>query len=84
MPWAFDGNAQRQGYLRSLYMALGIGVSGLSKYKGNEDTFGIIGLASVGPIIALSLYGILVNARYNACFPRASLYAGEVISPTES
>jgi len=83
---AFDGSGATTGDISVPFiLALGIGVSGtMSKYKGNEDTFGIIGLASVGPIIALSLYGILVNARYNGVLPPELLYTpGEVISPTE-
>ena len=57
-------------------LALGIGISAtMSKNKSVDDTFGIIGLASVGPILSLFLYGILLKAMNGGVIPPADLYA---------
>lgn len=72
---AFDGSGATTGDISVPFiLALGLGVSGtMSKYKANEDTFGIIGLASVGPILALFFYGIIINA-VNGGLPPADVY----------
>ncbi len=46
----------------------------MSKHKANEDTFGIIGLASAGPILALFIYGIVVSAANGGVLPSAAVY----------
>jgi hypothetical protein len=51
-------------------LALGIGISAtMSKHKSNEDTFGIIGLASIGPIIAVFIYGIFFRISQGGEIP---------------
>lgn len=74
---AFDGSGATTGDISVPFiLALGIGVSvTMSKHKSNDDTFGIIGLASVGPILALAIYGIILNSRYGGVLPVAQLYA---------
>ncbi len=74
---AFDGSGATTGDISVPFiLALGLGVSvTLSKHKSNDDTFGIIGLASVGPIIALAIYGIFLNAKYNGVLPPEQIYA---------
>jgi hypothetical protein len=72
----FDGSGATTGDVSVPFiLALGIGVSAtLSKNKGIDDTFGIIGLASVGPILALFLYGIVLKATSGGVLPPAALY----------
>lgn len=74
---AFDGSGATTGDISVPFiLALGMGVSvTMSKHKSNDDTFGIIGLASIGPIIALSLYGIILNIKYRGVFPPEQVYA---------
>ncbi|SHI07840.1 Protein of unknown function [Sporobacter termitidis DSM 10068] len=87
---AFDGSGATTGDVSVPFiLALGMGISGtMSRHKTNEDTFGIIGLASVGPILALFIYGIILKAMNGGTVPPAGVYApgaaeslGEIIVP---
>ena len=73
---AFDGSGATTGDISVPFiLALGIGISAtMSKRKTNDDTFGIIGLASVGPILAVFIYGIILNSVYGGNIPPAALY----------
>ena len=73
---AFDGSGATTGDISVPFiLALGMGVAvSMSKNKGNDDSFGIIGLASVGPILSLAVYGIILNIRYKGVFPAEQLY----------
>jgi Protein of unknown function (DUF1538). len=73
---AFDGSGATTGDVSVPFiLALGLGVSAtMSKSKTNDDTFGIIGLASVGPILALFLYGIIKRLAYPGGFPAPGDY----------
>ena len=68
---AFDGSGATTGDISVPFMlALGIGVSAtMSKRKTNEDTFGIIGIASMGPVIAVFIYGIIFRAQHGGSVP---------------
>jgi len=73
---AFDGSGATTGDISVPFiLAMGLGVSHtLSKRKNsNEDTFGIIGIASVGPIITVLLYGIVLH-RVLGGIPPAGVY----------
>ncbi len=72
---AFDGSGATTGDVSVPFiLALGIGISTtFSKSKKNDDSFGIIGIASVGPIIAVLLYGIIVKT-INGGIPLAKEY----------
>lgn len=61
---AFDGSGATTGDVSVPFiLALGLGISAtFSKSKTNDDSLGIIGIASVGPIAAVLLYGIIVKA----------------------
>ena len=74
---AFDGSGATTGDISVPFiLALGIGISStMSKRKTNEDTFGIIGIASVGPILAVFLYGILLKIVYGGEIPPAAVYS---------
>jgi len=74
---AFDGSGATTGDISVPFiLAMGIGVSvTMSKNKSNDDSFGIIGLASIGPILSLAFYGIVLNIRYNGMLPAEHIYA---------
>lgn len=73
---AFDGSGATTGDISVPFiLALGLGVSAtMSKSKTNDDTFGIVGLASVGPILALFIYGMILNAQHGGTLPPAGIY----------
>ena len=75
---AFDGSGATTGDISVPFiLALGLGVSAtMSKRKTNDDTFGIIGIASVGPIMAVFIYGVIMKA-VNGSIPPAGVYAPE-------
>jgi hypothetical protein len=73
---AFDGSGATTGDISVPFiLALGMGISAtMSKRKTNDDMFGIIGIASVGPIVAVFLYGILLKISYGGNLPPAGIY----------
>lgn len=73
---AFDGSGATTGDVSVPFiLALGLGVSAtMSRRKTNDDTFGIIGLASVGPILAVFIYGIILKATNGGTLPPAGVY----------
>lgn len=73
---AFDGSGATTGDISVPFiLAMGMGVSvTMSKHKSNDDSFGIIGIASVGPILSLAIYGILINIKYSGVLPPEQLY----------
>lgn len=62
---AFDSGGVTTGPITVPFiMALGVGLSSLRGDKrSEEDSFGLISLASVGPILAVLILGILFNAQ---------------------
>jgi len=73
---AFDGSGATTGDISVPFiLAMGLGVSAtLSKHKNtNGDTFGIIGIASVGPILTVLIYGIVLQ-RILGVIPPAGVY----------
>jgi len=72
---AFDGSGATTGDISVPFvLALGMGASAsLSKKGGNDDSFGIIGIASVGPILAVFLYGIVLRFIHGG-MPPESVY----------
>jgi len=87
---AFDGSGATTGDISVPFMlALGMGVSlTLSKRKTDDNVFGVIGLASIGPILAVFLYGIVLKALHGGTLPSAGVYdpgsAGSLIDVTLS
>lgn len=76
VPLAFDGSGATTGDISVPFiLALGLGVSAtISKTKSTDDSFGIIGLASVGPILALLIYGTVLKAINGGSIPPAGVY----------
>jgi hypothetical protein len=68
---AFDGSGATTGDISVPFvLALGLGAStAFSKRGGNEDSFGIIGIASIGPILAVFLYGIVLRLVHGGMPP---------------
>lgn len=73
---AFDGSGATTGDVSVPFiLALGVGVSTtMSRRKTNDDTFGIIGLASVGPILAMFIYGIILKFINGGVLPPTGVY----------
>lgn len=74
---AFDGSGATTGDVSVPFiLALGLGISAtFSKSKTNDDSLGIIGISSVGPIVAVLLYGILVKAINGGTLPPEEPYS---------
>ena len=72
---AFDGSGATTGDVSVPFiLAFGIGISTtFSKYKTNDDSLGIIGIASVGPIVSILLYGVVLKL-VNGDIPKANEY----------
>ncbi len=73
---AFDGSGATTGDVSVPFiLSLGMGVSAtMSRRKTNDDTFGIIGMASVGPILAVFIYGIILTAFNGGTLPPVGMY----------
>lgn len=73
---AFDGSGATTGDISVPFiLVLGVGVSAtMSKRKTNDDTFGIIGIASFGPILTVLLYGIVLKTLGGGSLPEANVY----------
>lgn len=73
---AFDGSGATTGDVSVPFiLALGLGISTtFSKSKSNDDSLGIIGISSVGPIVSVLLYGIIVKAKNGGTLPPENVY----------
>ncbi len=73
---AFDGSGATTGDVSVPFiLALGLGISiTFSKSKTNDDSLGIIGISSVGPIIAVLIYGIIAKASNGGTLPPENAY----------
>ena len=73
---AFDGSGATTGDVSVPFiLALGLGISAtFSKSKTNDDSLGIIGISSVGPIVAVLLYGIIIKAVNGGVLPPEKVY----------
>ncbi len=77
---AFDGSGATTGDVSVPFiLALGIGISAtFSKNKTNDDSLGIIGIASAGPIVSVLLYGIILKIANGGTLPPANDYVAGV------
>lgn len=73
---AFDGSGATTGDVSVPFiLVLGLGIStSFSKNKTNDDSLGIIGIASVGPIVAVLLYGIIIKIVNGGALPPEGIY----------
>lgn len=73
---SFDGSGATTGDVSVPFiLALGLGIStSISKSKTNEDSLGIIGIASTGPIIVVLIYGIVINIINKGIFPSENIF----------
>ena len=73
---AFDGSGATTGDVSVPFiLALGLGISAtFSKSKTNDDSLGIIGISSAGPIIAVLVYGIIVKSANGGTLPPENAY----------
>lgn len=73
---AFDGSGATTGDVSVPFiLALGLGISTtFSKSKTNEDSLGIIGISSAGPIVAVLIYGIVIKAVNGGSLPPENVY----------
>lgn len=73
---AFDGSGATTGDVSVPFiLALGLGISAtFSKSKTNDDSLGIIGISSAGPIVAVLLYGIILKAVNGGALPPENAY----------
>ncbi len=73
---AFDGSGATTGDVSVPFiLALGIGISTtFSRNKTNDDSLGIIGIASAGPILSVLLYGILLKLSGGGTLPAPNDY----------
>ncbi|MBQ2737092.1 MAG: DUF1538 domain-containing protein [Clostridia bacterium] len=63
-PMAFDSGGVTTGPMTVPFiMSFGAGVSAVRRGKGSGDSFGLTALASVGPIIATLVLGIVINVE---------------------
>ena len=77
---AFDGSGATTGDVSVPFiLALGIGISTIfSRSKTNDDSFGIVGIASVGPIITVLLFGIVTKIANGGVLPEPNDYVLEI------
>lgn len=63
LAFSFDASGATTGAMTTPFiLALGLGISQLRQGRGaDEDSFGMVGLMSVGPIIAVMLMALLMN-----------------------
>ena len=73
---AFDGSGATTGDVSVPFiLVLGLGIStSFSKNKTNDDSLGIIGIASVGPIVSVLLYGIIIKIVNGGVLPPEGIY----------
>lgn len=73
---AFDGSGATTGDVSVPFiLALGIGISStFSKNKTNDDSLGIIGIASAGPIVTVLIYGIILKIVGGGTLPPTNDY----------
>ncbi|WP_227174913.1 DUF1538 family protein, partial [Thomasclavelia ramosa] len=64
MAVAFDSGGVTTGPITVPFlMALGIGMAAITQEHAEEESFGIVALCSIGPILAVLLLGILYEPQ---------------------
>ncbi len=84
---AFDAGGATTGPMTVPFiMALGIGVAAVRAGGGIDDSFGLIGLASIGPVLAVLFLGMFSNAESHVdeaaeLVPEVAYEVGMAIAP---
>ena len=67
IPVAFDSGGVTTGPMSVPFiLAMGVGVSSSrAKHKSKEDSFGLVALCSIGPILVVLIFGLLMNQDMN-------------------
>ncbi len=78
LPLAFDSGGVTTGPITVPFiMALGLGVStALGDKRDKENSFGVVALCSIGPILAVLLLGLISNGTMDYKLPDYTLHAG--------
>lgn len=64
---AFDSGGATTGPMTVPFiLALGLGVSSVRAGSEEKDSFGLTGVTSIGPVVAVLVYGVILNAMGNA------------------
>lgn len=79
LPLAFDSGGVTTGSMSVPFiLALGIGIASIrSDNRAKDDTFGLIGICSIGPVLAILILGLLYQTNQTS-------YAPYVITSTTS
>ncbi|MDL2272001.1 DUF1538 domain-containing protein [Desulfovibrio sp. OttesenSCG-928-I05] len=79
---AFDSGGATTGPITVPFiMAMGIGVAATTKKKeGDDSSFGLVGLASIGPIAAVAVMGLLARNQPRQEAPEAALAGMESLA----
>ena len=83
VPVAFDSGGVTTGPITVPFiLAMGVGISGaIGGSRSQEDSFGMVGICSVGPIIAVLILGLVYNTEATAEVSALTAFSdfGEVI-----
>ena len=84
LPLAFDSGGVTTGPITVPFiMALGVGIANtIGGRDANENSFGLIALCSVGPILAVMLLGISANGELSYSIPNYSVEIHSIFSTT--
>lgn len=71
LPLAFDSGGVTTGSMSVPFiLALGIGIASIrSDNKAKDDTFGLIGICSIGPVLAILILGLLYQTNPTSYAP---------------
>jgi hypothetical protein len=80
---AFDSSGATTGAMTVPFMlALGLGVSSLRGIASEEDSFGLVGIASAGAIVPVLLMSVLSpSAKVSGSLPPAGAENGSILAP---
>lgn len=75
---AFDSGGVTTGPMTiPVLIALGLGICSVVASRSDLDSFGMVGLASIGPVITVLVYGLLVDTSTTANMASDAIIASE-------
>lgn len=80
---AFDSSGATTGAMTTPFLlALGLGVSKLKgSVEGEKDSFGLVGIASIGPVLSIVLMSFFVKLNFNAVEAAKHTSQSGIINP---